>query len=158
MEAPALLLDAMLGKLARWLRLLGYDAAYSQEDDALLAHRARAEGRILITRDHGLARRRGLRLILLESQDLQAQLREVWPQLPPLPPDTPPRCMVCNVPLHPLAHHDAVPFVPPYIAAHHRHFEQCPQCGRVYWQGTHWKRIDHRLQSLQEGGEPFWRR
>ncbi len=148
-ETPRLLLDAMLGKLARWLRLLGYDACYSRDDDATLAHRARAEGRILLTRDRELARRRGLRVLLVEAQEPEAQLKEVLRSLPALPPRTPPRCMHCNAPLRPITHEEASRLVPPYVAAHHTGFRQCPRCGRVYWHGTHWAGIARLLEAAR---------
>ncbi|RME40127.1 MAG: hypothetical protein D6793_00070, partial [Thermoflexia bacterium] len=72
------LADGMLGRLARWLRLLGYDTAYENHaDDLELARRARAEGRILLTRDRALAARKGLRALLIESEDVQEQVRQV---------------------------------------------------------------------------------
>ncbi len=150
-EVPRLLLDAMLGKLARWLRLLGYDALYLQAEDTLLARRARAEGRLLLTRDRELAKRRGLRVLLVEAQELEAQLREILPRLPALPPQAPPRCMLCNEPLRPISHAEASELVPPYVAAHHDDFKQCPRCGRVYWRGTHWDGIVHLLEAVREG-------
>ncbi len=149
-EVPRLLLDAMLGKLARWLRLLGYDALYLQDEDALLARRARAEGRLLLTRDRELARRRGLRVLLVEAQELEAQLKEVLPRLPALPPQAPPRCMLCNAPLRPITREEASKLVPPYVAAHHTGFKQCPRCGRVYWRGTHWEGIARLLEEARQ--------
>ncbi len=76
-EAPKFLADAMLGSLARWLRILGFDTRYLQGDDAMIAYRARAEERILLTRDRELARRRGVVSILIASQSLPEQLAQV---------------------------------------------------------------------------------
>lgn len=145
---PRLLADAMLGKLARWLRLLGYDALYLHDDDAILAARARAEGRILLTRDHGLAARRGLRVILVASPDLDAQLAQVVAEVGPLPPETPPRCMECNLPLVQLPPEEARAEVPPYVAQTQQQFRCCPGCHRIYWPATHWNGIQARLQAL----------
>ena len=76
--APKLLVDAMLGRLARWLRLMGYDAAYWRDgsDEALIAA-ARAEDRLIVTRDHTLARRRGISAILIAAEGLDEQILEV---------------------------------------------------------------------------------
>ncbi|MGC8839517.1 MAG: Mut7-C RNAse domain-containing protein, partial [Anaerolineae bacterium] len=77
-EDPTFLLDGMLGRLARWLRILGYDAAFEPDlEDAQLVRRARAEGRILLTRDRDLARRRGVRVLLLEYECLEGQLQQL---------------------------------------------------------------------------------
>ncbi|MGI6210058.1 MAG: Mut7-C RNAse domain-containing protein, partial [Anaerolineae bacterium] len=75
---PAFIADAMLGKLARWLRLAGYDTIYDAAlDDRELARRARESGRILLTRDRELAGRRGVRAYLVQSEQVQEQLEEV---------------------------------------------------------------------------------
>lgn len=142
---PRFIADAMLGKLARWLRLLGYDTLYSQEEDAAIAHHARAEDRILLTRDRGLAARRGLRVILITATSLETQLAQVHASVG-IPPQAP-RCMGCNVPLEPIAATTARPHVPPYIAQTQDEFHQCPKCGKIVWPGTHWAAIEQRLRA-----------
>jgi uncharacterized protein len=146
-EAPKLLADAMLGKLARWLRVVGYDTRYLQGDDAYIAHRARAEGRILLTRDREFARRRGLQVVLVASQSLLEQLAEVLTAVGP-PSEEGSRCIECNGTLDRLTPEAAAPFVPPYVAATQEIFHRCAECGRIYWQGTHWDGIKHRIQQL----------
>ncbi len=133
-----LLLDGMLGRLARRLRLLGYDAEYdNQASDAQLARRARAEGRVLLTRDRELAGRRGLRTVLVHSEQVNEQIREVQAALgpPPAPPLS--RCSLCNVPLESVSPQDVADLVPPYVLRTHDSFRRCPACGRVYWRGSH---------------------
>src|SRR5947207_15196818 len=97
---PPLLLDAMLGRLARWLRLMGYDAAYIPDtDDLEVVRQARAEARVILTRDRGLAQRSGITAILIDSQRLDEQLAEVRQHIgPPHEPNIP-RCGKCNAPL-----------------------------------------------------------
>ena len=75
--APRLLVDAMLGRLVRWLRLMGYDAAYWRDgsDEALIAA-AQAEDRLIVTRDHALAGRRGVRAVLIAAEGLDEQIAE----------------------------------------------------------------------------------
>jgi len=140
---PRFIADAMLGKLARWLRLLGYDTLYSQESDSIIAQHARSEDRILLTRDRELAARRGLRVILLTPTDFEMQVAQIHAAVG-IPPLTP-RCMVCNGPLSPIALEMAHPHIPPHIAATHRDFQQCQQCGKIYWRGTHWDGIRSRI-------------
>ena len=74
---PRLLVDAMLGRLVRWLRLMGYDAAYWRDgtDEALITA-AQAEGRLIVTRDHTLARRRGVCAVLIAAEGLDEQIAE----------------------------------------------------------------------------------
>ncbi|MGQ9458801.1 MAG: Mut7-C RNAse domain-containing protein [Anaerolineae bacterium] len=148
-EEPTFLLDGMLGRLARWLRILGYDAAFEPAlGDAQLVRRARAEGRILLTRDRGLARRRGVRVLLLEAEDLEGQLAQLQRDLSLAWEGRTPRCPLCNEPLEPLPRDEAWGLVPPHVFVHHDRFFLCPSCERVYWRGTHWEDVETRLRNL----------
>ncbi len=150
---PRLLADAMLGKLARWLRILGYDTLYMQDDDVRIAQRARAEGRIVLTRDHGLAQRRGLCTLLINAQDLDTQLAEVVSALG-RPVDAAPRCMLCNGKLRCIPGEAARSSVPAYVAQTQTMFHRCAECGKIYWQGTHWQGIERQLASrLQKSAD-----
>lgn len=140
---PRFIADAMLGKLARWLRLLGYDTLYSQESDNLIAQRARSEERIVLTRDRGLAARRGFNVILLTATSLELQVAQVHANVA-IPPLTP-RCVACNGTLSPISLELARPHIPPYIAATHSDFHQCQQCAKIFWRGTHWEGICRRI-------------
>lgn len=148
-EEPTFLLDGMLGRLARWLRILGYDAAFEPAlGDAQLVRRARAEERILLTRDRELARRRGVRILLLEAEDLEGQLAQLQRDLSLAWEGRAPRCPLCNEPLEPLPRDEAWGLVPPYVFVHHDRFFLCPSCERVYWRGTHWEDVETRLRNL----------
>lgn len=137
-EALQLLADGMLGRLAKWLRLLGYDVAYDNAaSDPELAHRARAEGRVLLTRDRELAARRGLRTLLIRSQVLEEQVREVQDSLGPPPHPALSRCAVCNSVLEPVPPAAVASHVPPYVLRTQTQFQHCPGCDRVYWPGSH---------------------
>ncbi len=136
-KAPKLLVDAMLGSLARRLRWLGYDAAYRNDlPDEVMIRIAREENRLLVTRDRQLAGRRGVRALYIAAADLDSQVREVVEALGPSL--HPPRCTVCNGELIPISVEEATPLVPPYVAQTQTDFARCAQCGRVYWPGTHW--------------------
>jgi len=138
---PPLLLDGMLGRLAKWLRLLGYDAAYdNQADDLELARRARAEGRVLLTRDRELAGRRGLRTLLVRSDVLEEQVEQTVEELGPPSQTALSRCSLCNEPLQATTPEEVAGRVPPYVLRTQPRFRICPSCGRVYWAGTH---LDH---------------
>jgi uncharacterized protein with PIN domain len=136
-STPHLLVDAMLGRLARWLRLMGYDTAYWRDgsDLALIRH-ARAEDR----------------LILIASESLDEQITEVRAALQAVAPGAPEpftRCPECNGKLHDLPHEAARDLVPPYVWHTQHVFRRCPNCGRAYWKGTHWPGMQSRLENNQ---------
>lgn len=140
--SPPLLVDAMLGTLARRLRLLGYDARYEPATpDAELARIARETGRVLVTADRSMARRKGLNVVLVQPTDLAAQLKAVLRAFPPAAGQTHARCSVCNGVLVPLDRDRAAAFVPVHVLRVYRNLLRCAGCGRVYWQGSHWRRM-----------------
>jgi uncharacterized protein with PIN domain len=144
-----LLADGMLGRLAKWLRLLGYDVAYDNDaSDPELARRARAESRVLLTRDRELAARSGLRTLLIHSQVLEEQVREVQDELGPPPHPALSHCAVCNGRLVPTSRADVAERVPPYVLRTQTEFRRCPDCGRIYWPGTHVRRIRDAIEDL----------
>jgi uncharacterized protein with PIN domain len=133
-----LLADCMLGTLAKRLRLLGYDTEYDNvAADPELARRSRAEGRVLLTRDHELAARRGLRALLIQSEVLEKQVQEVQEALGPPPQPAFSRCTVCNMALEQVSRKEIAGRVPPYVLHTQSEFRYCPGCERVYWAGTH---------------------
>jgi hypothetical protein len=146
-----LLADCMLGRLAKWLRLLGYDTAYENDaTDHALARRARAEGRVLLTRDQELAGRRGLDALLINSEELEEQIGQVREALgPPLDPSLS-RCSVCNGRLEEVPAADVVDRVPPYVRRTHDDFFRCTQCERVYWRGSHVEAMDAELERFSQ--------
>jgi hypothetical protein len=140
----------MLGRLMRWLRLIGYDTLYAQGwSDHQIAALARAEDRIVLTRDHELARRRGIRCLLIEGQALEAQLAELWDALGPLQTALPARCPRCNAPLEILQAETARQRVPPYVFRTQYAFRHCPDCDRVYWRGSHWQHVQDTIERVR---------
>ena len=130
------LVDAMLGKLAKWLRILGYDTLYYRDlEDEQLIGLAEAEGRVLLTGDEGLWQRR--RGILISSDDWREQLRELAQVVELDTSGVFTRCIECNVPLERVSRGEVEGEVPPYVFATQEEFSRCPQCGRIYWKGTH---------------------
>ena len=148
---PSFAADRMLGRLATWLRLLGFDTIWDpQLDGWSMARRAAATGRILLTRDTRLLRRRGLpRHLFIAADDFRSQLRQVVDALgidPRAALLT--RCSRCNEPLVALAAADAEDRVPPYVAATQREFARCPVCERIYWHATHVERLMKEIERL----------
>lgn len=151
----AFIADAMLGRLARWLRILGYDTAYEKviTDEALI-ERAVREQRWLLTRDRRLTLRKLLRgrHTLIISDHLEEQLRQLRDELHlplDLRVDRGYRCADCNVVLISISPEVAVPLVPPFVARHYKMFLQCPRCRKVFWPGTHWEHILDRLTTMR---------
>ena len=140
--------DAMLGKLARWLRLAGFDASFEPEAaSAAAVGRARAEGRWLLTRNRALAASAGPRSLLLRSAATGGQVAELRDRLPLAadPARFLTRCSRCNTTLQEVARETVLERVPPFVAAHAARLVACEGCGRVYWPGTHVGRIAHTL-------------
>ena len=148
-KAPRLLIDAMLGDLARRLRWLGYDADYRNDlPDSEMIRIAREENRLLITRDRELAGRRGVRTFYLRTTDVEEQVRQVVEAVGPSL--HPPRCTVCNGELVAITPAEAADRVPPYVARTQTEFVRCTGCGRVYWPGTHWPGLQRWRQALPD--------
>lgn len=148
--------DAMLGRLARWLRILGYDTAYEKviADDVLI-DRVLRENRWLLTRDGYLAQRKVCRgrHTLIASDDLEGQLRQLHRELNielGVNHQRGYRCADCNIVLTAISHDDAIPLVPPFVAQQYREFLQCPRCHRVFWPGTHWQDLQSRLAAARK--------
>jgi uncharacterized protein len=149
--APRLAADRMLGRLARWLRLAGADVSFDPKlGGGDLLREARAQGRIVVTRDKRL--RTAPDVIWLESNDLRGQMCEM---LARIPIDTEKlaftRCSRCNTPLRPVSREIVARRVPPFVYASQERFAQCDGCGRVYWAATHPDRILHQLRGLGVG-------
>ena len=142
--------DDMLGKLAKWLRLLGYDVTYpAPAEDSQLLRSAQAEDRVLLTRDRGLAGRFSGRKVLVVSGDPWAQLSQVVEELDlDVGGGFLTRCSICNEPIEPLPKEEAEGLVPPYVFGTHDRFARCPKCGRVYWEGSRVERMKRRLREV----------
>jgi hypothetical protein len=140
--AGGFLLDVGLGTLARRLRLLGLDAAWSNDAaDADLAARAAAEDRVLLTQDRGLLMRRGVPGALVRGSRPDDQLADVLDRFAPgLAPLT--RCTACGARLEPVPKAEVADRLPPGTRRTFDDFSRCPACGRLYWRGAHARRID----------------
>ncbi len=146
-QPPRFVIDGMLGSLARWLRLLGYDADYdNRRDDAELVRLARAENRVLLTRDRELAARRGVQAVWVVSQVLDEQLAQITAAFPRVAGSGPARCPICNTALVQTAPEELAGRLPAYVLRKHHDFRRCPGCDRVYWPGSHWQNMQARLQ------------
>jgi uncharacterized protein with PIN domain len=151
MTPQRFVVDTMLGRLARWLRAMGYDALYfGSAEDRRLLQLAHADGRVLLTRDEKLARLAGPQGCLVEADRLDDQLAEVVEKLSLAPRDADwlSRCLECNGKLEPRRKQTLEGLVPDYIFATQTEFLSCPGCGRIYWAGSHADRMLNRLARL----------
>lgn len=149
-EPPRFLVDTMLGRLATWLRILGYDAAYFRGEDRALLDQAWREGRILLTRDARLLTRRRLPPHLgIVSDRVAEQLRQVVRAFE-LTPTRPPgrRCPRCNLALVAQDKATVAGRVPEFVWSHHDVFWVCSGCQRIYWAGSHRRQMDEMVRGL----------
>ncbi len=136
--------DVMLGRLAKWMRLWGFDVLYDRTmSDNEIIRISLEQNRVILTRDTGLANRPlASNHLFIESDNVREQLGQLMKtfhreKIPgPLT-----RCSVCNTPLSPASKQDIRDFVPPYVYEKNNSFLRCENCGKVYWKGTHVKKM-----------------
>jgi len=148
---PRFAADEMLGSLARWLRIMGYDTVYERDrTDSQIVETARKEERVILTRDWELAGRMGERGLYIESDDLDDQLRQVTKTFDLNADESQARCTVCNGELASLPKEGAKGMVPEGVLANNHEFFRCLKCGKIYWKGSHWSNIRRRFQDLDK--------
>ena len=145
---PRFVLDSHLGKLARHLRLAGFDALWDKDyADEEIVRISLAEKRIILTRDIGLLKRGAVeRGYFVRSTDAEIQLGEVVGSLQLerlLRPFS--RCRECNVELSEASKAAVLDRIPEQVREHYERFKRCSACGRVYWEGTHYERLKQML-------------
>src|SRR5437762_1014802 len=147
MTGPRFVADVMVGKLARWLRMLGYDVLYSNRfEDAEILQIAKTDSRIILTRDVELHGRGGPRSILIENDDYEEQIRQVVTSLSLKDFAVFSRCAECNALLVETDKESVFLKIPPYVYLTQKHFAMCPACDRVYWRGSHADRIEEKVR------------
>lgn len=145
------IVDCMLGKLAKWLKILGFDAVFfSKIEDSELLDLARKEKRTLLTRDTGLIEKaKRLDNLFIESEDWNDQIEQVldvfklWQVIQPYS-----RCIECNAELKDLPKERARNLVTPFVYEKVDAFSICPSCGRVFWKGTHHQDMEVKLEEI----------
>ncbi|MFQ5894227.1 MAG: Mut7-C RNAse domain-containing protein [Nitrospinota bacterium] len=155
---PRFIADPPLGKVARWLRALGYDTLYLRRLEPSFLARALAEGRLLLTRSSRLAAQRAVRgrCLLLREELPAAQVREVLRRLGLGPSERALRiCMECNAPLQVVAKAEVAGMVPEFVFHHQPRFFRCPHCRRVYWPGSHAEDMEQRMAALSPPSAPL---
>ncbi|MBA7608057.1 hypothetical protein ES703_15231 [subsurface metagenome] len=151
------IVDHNVGKLVRWLRMMGYDALFfTGDDDWQMIITALNEGRVILTRDTQIMRRGvvtsgRLTAILIQSEKPEQQMRQV---VETLHLDTQFRlfsvCLECNQPLEERIKQQVKGRVPPYVFQTQNQYVECPACHRIYWKGTHWQAMTSTLEKLRQ--------
>ncbi len=154
-DNPRFIVDSNVGKLARWLRMLGYDAVFFEgDDDAYLIDRALKEDRVILTRDtqvmkRGVITSGRLSAIFIDSDEPEQQVLQV---IETLHLDFQSRlftiCLECNNPLEERGKEEVKDRVPPYVFKTQPQYMECPVCHRIYWRGTHWQAMLRKLERL----------
>jgi len=149
------IVDHNVGKMAKWLRIAGFDALlFTGADDAAIVAAALDEKRILLTRDRRIMKRRvivagHIKSVLIDSDHFTAQVRQVISALKLdkscLRPFT--ICLECNRRLEGRTKETVKDRVPPYVFLTQDHFSECPACHRLYWQGTHWQSMNREIDA-----------
>jgi hypothetical protein len=152
------IVDSNVGKLAKWLRMMGYDALFFEgSDDSQMVATALAENRVILTRDTQIMRRRvitkgQLKAILIQSDEPERQMRQVRDTMKldcQYKPFT--ICLECNQPLLGRSKEEVKDRVPPYVFQTQSQYMECPTCHRIYWRGTHWQAMTRKLEHLIKG-------
>lgn len=156
---PKFVVDNNAGKLAKWLRIMGYDTLlFKEADDGKMINIALSDNRIILTKDTQILKRRlitsgRLKAIFIEQDSPKAQLKQIvtalnLSQLRPFSV-----CLECNQTLISKKKEEVSNLVPPYVFKTHDQYMECPSCHRIYWRGTHWQAMNRELQDFLKGAE-----
>jgi uncharacterized protein with PIN domain len=157
-SALKFIVDNNVGKLAKWLRMMGYDTLFfNGSDDSRMVATALAEGRVILTKDTQIMKRRvvtsgRLKAILIKSDKPELQMHQVIDTLKldcQFKPFT--ICLECNQPLEERSKEAVTDRVPPYVFQTQSQYMECPACHRIYWRGTHWQAMTKKLKKLMKG-------
>ncbi|MEA1940556.1 MAG: Mut7-C RNAse domain-containing protein [Candidatus Caldatribacteriota bacterium] len=152
-EKIKFLADKMLGRLAKWLRILGYDTTYSAySNDLFVILAAREKNRVLLTRNTNLIKRKNIcDFLFIKNDNWEEQLGEVIRGLKlkiSLDSNLFSRCSICNTPTINIEKKIVRNHVPPYVFLNNNNFVYCPSCNKYYWKGTHWEKMRQRVQRI----------
>ena len=135
--------------------MMGFDSLFfNGEDDSQMVRQALSEGRVLLTRDTGIMKRRvvsdgRLKAILMKSEEPEQQMRQLVAAIDIKTPSHPfTICLECNQPLQERKPAEVKDRVPPYVYKTQTQYMECPGCHRIYWRGTHWKAMLNKLQRI----------
>lgn len=150
---PRFIVDNNVGRLVKWLRIMGYNTLFfNGSNDSHMIATALVEGRVILTRDTQIMKRRvvtsgQLKAILIKSDEPELQMHQVIDSLNldcQFKPFT--ICLECNQPLVERTREEVKDLVPPYVFQTQSQYMECPACCRIYWRGTHWQAMTKKLK------------
>lgn len=153
LREPKFILDVHLGKLARWLRIAGFDTLYRNDyhDDEII-QTALKECRIILTRDLGILKNgKVTHGYFIRETRPESQFSEVirrFQLASSLAPFS--RCVVCNTPLTKVSKKEVSHLLQPLTRKFYDEFRKCPSCGKIYWKGSHYNRMHQRMMKILE--------
>ena len=138
-----------LGRLSKWLRILGFDTEI-EKDRAALVIKSLRDNRIILTRDSKMSRFTGTRMIKIESDIIEKQMVQVISELDLKikAEDLFKICISCNENLESVDRDSVKDKVPRYVYEAHKSFMRCPKCKKIYWQGSHWALVNKYLERI----------
>jgi uncharacterized protein len=156
-NGPKFLTDQNVGKLTKWLRLIGFDTIFfTGENDTQMVNIALAENRIILTRDTHILKRRlvtsgKVKAILIKSDNIKDQIKQLVDELD-LSSLVKPflLCLECNQPLSTRTKDEVKGKVPPYVFQTQQEYKECSKCQRIYWKGTHWQAMMKKIRQLDK--------
>jgi uncharacterized protein with PIN domain len=156
-ESPRFIVDHNVGKLAKWLRMMGYDTLFfSGDNDSRMVALAQKEDRVILTKDTQIMRRHlvtsgQIKALLIKGDKPEVQVHQVITTLN-LDPQFRPFsiCLECNQPLLARSKPQVKDLVPPYVFKTQSQYMECPTCHRIYWRGTHWQAMTEKLRRFRE--------
>lgn len=152
---PRFIVDINAGKLAKWLRIMGYDASlFTDEDDGKMVKIALKENRVILTKDSQIMQRRlitsgKLKAVFIKGDDPKTQLQQIATalnlnyQFKPFSV-----CLQCNQNLVARRKEEVAHLVPPYVLKTQSQYMECPSCHRIFWRGTHWQAMSEELENF----------
>lgn len=149
------IIDTNVGKLAKWLRMMGYDALlFNEKDDGRMVKIALSQARVIITRDSEFMKRRVIttgrvKAFLVTGDNPELQMQTVINALQ-LEEEYKPftRCLECNSQLTNRERGEIKPAVPPRVFEMQDQYMECPTCHRIFWRGTHWQSMNNKLRDF----------
>lgn len=148
------LLTKELGRLAKWLRILGFDAEYfDNSNHSALIIKALKDDRVILSRNQHLPKHTGIQIILVHAEEIRHQISEAVKTLHlEINKDIMfTRCILCNTLLEPILKVNVQDKVPEYVFKTQEDFITCPKCNRIYWRGTHWGNVQRCLEEIEGG-------
>ena len=156
-DGPRFLVDVNVARLAKWLRVMGYDTLYIPDvDDTELLQVAVRQDRVVLTRDRYILERRVVtsgqaKVVLIRSVDFREQMHQVTEAYRLDFHNGFTLCIECNEVLGEISKESVRDRVPPFVYRTHEQFQVCPNCDKLYWRGTHWRNMKTELTGFKKG-------